>query len=445
MIHHKIPNFALLRLGIMLALLTFFIASQVYWFRRVGGILRRFAQTRMIRRLFGSALLALYFFLLWNYLWHRGGGSASTVLTLKAALVDAPFGCWLFGSLTGFLIVLVLYLIPSRLFRSASWLARKTVASLQKQNAPPTKAAENPTASPEIMAGVPAIPSRRQFLERAALTLGVAPFVAGGYGLLRGRLNLQITETSVKMDRLPREFDGFRILQLSDLHIGPFMTASEIRSYVAIANRLHADLMALTGDFVTWDPSTQYAVVDALTGLKAPYGVTGCLGNHEIYTHTEDSITQLFAARGVKILRHEAMPVQSHGESINLIGVDFQTNRSFGHRGKAFVRHYLQGVETLLRPDTANILLSHNPNTFDRAAALGIGLSLAGHTHGGQVTLEFISKDINPARLITPYVRGWFEKPGGKLYVNCGIGTIGLPIRFDAPPEITVYKLTKSA
>ena len=92
----------------------------------------------------------------------------------------------------------------------------------------------------------------------------------------------------------------------------------------------------------------------------------------------------------------------------------------------------------------ANILLSHNPNTFDRAAELGIDLSLAGHTHGGQVTLEFVHPDLSPSRLITPYVRGWFEKSSCQLYVNRGIGTIGVPIRFGAPPEITVYELVRS-
>ena len=91
-----------------------------------------------------------------------------------------------------------------------------------------------------------------------------------------------------------------------------------------------------------------------------------------------------------------------------------------------------------------NILLSHNPNTFDRAAELGIDLSLAGHTHGGQVTLEFVNKKLSPSRLITPYVRGWFTRPGGQLYVNRGIGTIGVPIRFDSPPEITVFELTRT-
>ena len=79
--------------------------------------------------------------------------------------------------------------------------------------------------------------------------------------------------------------------------------------------------------------------------------------------------------------------------------------------------------------DRVNILLSHNPDTFDRAAELGIDLSLAGHTHGGQAALEFISPEIAPSRLVTPYVAGWFRKPGGQLYVNRGIGTIFVPIR----------------
>lgn len=115
-----------------------------------------------------------------------------------------------------------------------------------------------------------------------------------------------------------------------------------------------------------------------------------------------------------------------------------------GPSNQRLVREYLLGVDRLMAPDTANILLSHNPNTFDRAAQYGIDLSLAGHTHGGQVTLEFISPELSPSRLITSYVRGWYEKPGGQLYVNRGIGTIGVPIRFDAPPEITVFELSRS-
>jgi predicted MPP superfamily phosphohydrolase len=236
-----------------------------------------------------------------------------------------------------------------------------------------------------------------------------------------------------------------RVAQLSDLHIGPFMSASQIRHVVQMTNDYKADLVLMTGDYIIWDPSTQGDVVDALSGLRAPFGVVGCLGNHELWAGCEASITQMFAERNIRILRHERWPIQTGGEVLNLIGVDYEAVRHFGPHPEGVVDQYLKGVEPLILPDTANILLSHNPNTFDRAAALGIDLSLAGHTHGGQVTLEFINKNLSPSRLITAYVRGWFEKKGCQLYVNRGIGTIGVPIRFDAPPEITIFELVREA
>ena len=219
------------------------------------------------------------------------------------------------------------------------------------------------------------------------------------------------------------------------------MPEDEIRKYVRITNDLKPDLIALTGDFVTWDPSTQRAVVNALTALRAPFGIFGCLGNHEAWSHTEDSITRMFQQVGIRILRQERVPITTRAQSFNLIGVDFETRRPMVSGSEKFVQRYLDGVDSLVAPDTVNILMSHNPNTFDRAAELGIDLSLAGHTHGGQVALEFISPELAPSRLVTPYVAGWFQKPGGQLYVNRGIGTIGVPMRIGAPPEITVYEL----
>jgi uncharacterized protein len=107
---------------------------------------------------------------------------------------------------------------------------------------------------------------------------------------------------------LPKAFEGFRIAQLSDFHISPFMTADEIRRCVTITNALKADLVVLTGDYLADDPTAAAEVVQAVAGLRAPYGVFGCLGNHEIYTETEDSITRLFAAEGIRILRQERVP-----------------------------------------------------------------------------------------------------------------------------------------
>ncbi len=359
--------------------------------------------------------------------WVRGApGAEPTHLTLRAALLQAPFQWWIFCSLLGFLIA-VLFGLGDRMARAARWLYRRVAQAGRAVPLP------NPVSL-----------ARRHFLERTALAMTSAPFVAGAYGMFYERLNLEVSHRRIKIPSLPRAFDGFRIAQLSDIHIGPFMPAEEIRRYVGIANGLKPELVALTGDFVTWDDSTQFAAVDALAGVKAPFGVYGCLGNHEMLGKVEDSITRLFALRGIRILRGERALIRSGDEVINLLGVDFQSRSPMGPRGQRLVREYLQGVDRLMAPGTANILLSHNPNTFDRAAEYGIDLSLAGHTHGGQVTLEFIHPDLSPSRLITPYVRGGFEKPGGQLYVNRGIGTILVPMRFGAPPEITIFELARS-
>ncbi len=405
-----------------IALPVILIASQVFWIRRVRELGKRLIPSKRCRRVLGAAGLTLYFFLLANDLYTGEETFKGSGMTLRAALLEAPFKLWLLGSLLGFLVALSLWLVD-RAVRAAGWAFKKLRIPER----------------PELPS-----PSRRRFLEQTAMALSAAPFVAGVYGLFYGRLNLETTHHRVKLRRLPKAFQGFRIVQLSDLHISAFMSAEEIRRYVAIANRLKPDLVALTGDFVTWEAAMEGTVVQALSRLKAPFGVFGCLGNHENLTETQDSITRLFAAEGIHILRQARMPVQAGNESINLIGVDFQSLFGGRYDPRWPPGAYLHGVERLVMPDTANILLSHNPNTFDRAAELGIELSLAGHTHGGQVTLEFIHPDLSPARLLTPYVRGWFQKGDAQLYVNRGIGTLGVPARFGSPPEITVFELTRN-
>ncbi len=406
-----------------IATILIFIASQLFWFRRLGEGCARFVSNPRFRRALGWVGVVLYlFFFAYNMPW-LGRGKEPTHLTLKAALFEAPFRLWFFSSVLGFASIII-FRVVDRVVGAARWVYRTALSSYRAE----------PSADPFSS-------SRRQFLEQTALTLSAAPFLAGAYGLFYGRLNLETTQKRIALHRLPNAFQGFRIAQLSDFHIGPFMTAEEIRKYVEIANRLKPDLFALTGDFLTWDSSTQEPVVEALAALKAPFGVFGCLGNHELWTDTENSITRLFAAKGVRILRQARLPIESQGETLNLIGVDFQ-----GRHGppRPAVR-YLRGIEPLVKPHTVNILLSHNPNTFDRATALGIDLSLAGHTHGGQVTLEFIHPSLTPARLITRYVKGWFKKGAAQLYVNRGIGTIGVPIRVGCPPEITVFELVREA
>ena len=389
-------------------LIAIFLASQIYWLVRARALVKSVARTRRARIWLTVAGLAVYFALFALNFGPFGRRASPTRLTWYDTLITAPFAWWVVCSLVAFLLAILL------------WPVRRVARSTRALGSP----------------------GRRQFLERSASAVVAAPFVAGAYGLFYGRLNLEVTAQRIRLSRLPKAFAGFRIAQLSDIHIGPFMTEDQIRKYVRIANDLKPDLIALTGDFVTWDPSTQRAVVNALTGLHAPFGIFGCLGNHEAWSRTEDSITRMLQQVGIRILRQECVPVSTQGESFNLIGVDFETRRHMVPGNEKFVRVYLEGVDSLVAPGMVNILMSHNPDTFDRAAEMGIDLSLAGHTHGGQVALEFVSPEIAPSRLVTPYVAGWFQKPGGQLYVNRGIGTIGVPIRIGAPPEITVYELS---
>lgn len=416
----------LIRLDLFsVALNLLIIGSQIYWILRVRDLGRRLIASKAWRWGLGAAGLTIYFFLLalnGPNLEEASEASKGTSLTLRAALLEAPFRVWLLASLLGFVIAILLWLAGG-VARAAGWAVNKLITPHR----------------PELPS-----PGRRRFLQQTALAVSAAPFVAGAYGLLYGRLNLEITHHRVKLRRLPNAFEGFRIVQLSDLHISAFMSAEQIRKYVAIANQLKGDLVALTGDYVTWDETGQGAVVEALSGLKAPFGVFGCLGNHEWLTKTEESITRLFAAQGIRILREDRAAVNAGGSALNLLAVDYQSLHGRAEAPGHPVKKYLPGVDGLLLPDTVNILLTHNPNTFDRAAELGIDLSLSGHTHGGQLTLEFLHPSLAPARLITPYVRGWFQKGDAQLYVNRGIGTINFPIRFGARPEITVFELTRT-
>jgi uncharacterized protein len=390
-------------------------ASQIYWGWRIYRFLAARIRSRAALWSVCGVLLAIYFV---EYQYNLGAWrdrSTPVHLTVPEALLAAPFLWWAASSLFAFIVVL-LFAIPRGIRGGVRWLIGRR------------------RLKPEIES-----PARRDLLVTAANVCAAAPFVAGSYGLLYGRLNLETVQQPIHLPRLPRAFDGFRICQLSDIHIGPFMPAEEIRKYVAIANAQKPDLIVLTGDYVTFDPGTQSAVVDALRGLRAPFGVYGSLGNHDAWAGVEDSITELFRRVGVRILRAENAAIRSGADSINLIGVDFQSARRFGPSPP--VKNLLGNIEALVDPHRVNILLSHNPDTFGRAAQIGIDFSLAGHTHGGQAALEFISPEIAPSRFVTPYVAGLFQKPGSQLYVNRGIGTIFIPIRIGAPPELTVYKL----
>jgi len=308
----------------------------------------------------------------------------------------------------------------------------------------------------------PIDPGRRYFFKTATAAAGAAPFLGAMYGFAAERLNYRVYRVEIPISNLPAAFDGMTIAQLSDIHMSGYMPRAQVRRAVDMANDLGADLAVVTGDFITGAGDPLEECIEEIRRLSAPLGIYGCNGNHEIYADAEDRAQDLFTEQGMKLLRHENALITFRGAQLNLIGVDYQRERAPGGRKVSS----LIGIEPLIRKDIPNILLSHNPNSFNRAAELGVELSLAGHTHGGQIQVEILDHRLSPARFITDYVAGLYMRPlftpaktvasqkflhattlqgpHSAIYVNRGLGTVGAPVRLGVPPEISLLTLRRS-
>ena len=272
--------------------------------------------------------------------------------------------------------------------------------------------------------------SRRRFLQMALTAVASMPFAVSAYGAVAARTRKTVERVVVPIPNLPPQLDGFTIVQLSDIHSGMFMRESQMREYASIASELRPDIIALTGDFVATTNEQVEPFTRAMSGLEARYGVFACLGNHDIFTRSEEAISHKFAEAGFKLLRNRNEIIEIDGAKLNVIGVDY----FFGTRSTAGA---LDQVLRGLSLEGTTILLQHAPQLFPQAAKFGIDLTLSGHTHGGQIALTFGDVIIAPARLSTMFLAGLFKIGDSHLYVNRGLGTTGPPIRINAPPEIT--------
>ncbi len=397
----------------------------------------------------------------WGRIWLRMGvrllylvGLLLIILTIadglrpdhgRVILARSPFtsfvGLWFVSALGGYVCVKTVHAIE--------WVWHR----VRKQ--PPHEAAKALT-KPAIHLDFVPDPSRRTFFRTASVVAGAAPFLGVMYGYAGERLRYEVSRVEIPLTNLPSELDGMEIVQISDIHLSSYMKRESVRRVVDMANDLGADLAVVTGDLITGVHDSVADCVDEIRHLRTPLGVYGCNGNHEIYARAEDLSQRLYQQAGMKLLRRESATIHYRGAAVNLIGVDYQRERTPSGRKMQM----LANVEPLVRRDMPNILLSHNPNSFNRAAELGIELSLAGHTHGGQVQVEILDVSLSPARFITDYIAGLYHRPLAMpdqpkrmgetiklmqnapkglsaLYVNRGIGTVGAPVRLGAPPEIT--------
>ncbi len=437
----------LLRIAIGLSVLTVLFLSQRFWYRAIWHFTanRCHRSLRIVLRLaYVAALTAVILATV------DGIRMGHRHFVPRASMITALAGLWFSSAFFSYLAVKAV----RGLERAWRWLRRALGRSEQR-----TPAVDAIPMVPET----PANPSRRYFFQTAAAFAGAVPFLGAVYGFAAERLRYRVFRVEIPVANLPPQLDGLRIVQLSDIHLSGYMSREEVRRAVGMANELSADLAVVTGDFITGAGDPLSDCVDEIRALRAPLGIWGCNGNHEIYAGAEDLAQRLFRQAGMTLLRQENAQLSRRGASFNLIGVDYQRQR--GPNGRRVPM--LLGVERLVRRDMPNILLSHNPNAFPKAAELGIELTLSGHTHGGQIQVEILDTRLSPARFISDYIAGLYQRPmfspakeadgsgrplltanlqspASSIYVNRGLGTVGAPVRLGVPPEITLLTLRRA-
>jgi predicted MPP superfamily phosphohydrolase len=262
---------------------------------------------------------------------------------------------------------------------------------------------------------------------------GVA-FAGSAYGMLLEKHACDVIPVDFSFPHLPPGLDGFTIALISDIHSSIFMPKEDMDKYAALVNSLHADLIVVPGDFVNSNMNEVYPFAEAFSELRAPYGVYGVLGNHDFYAGV-DPVARNVDDCGIKLLRDDKVVVEKNGGKLYLMGVD-----DVGFENRAPIKMDTAiGYAPLPIP---RILLCHRPYYLKQASEKKIDLVLSGHTHGGQVVFgRFGNIVLAPSRLASKYVWGKYREGDTHMYVTRGVGTVGLPVRLNCPPEVTLITL----
>lgn len=241
-----------------------------------------------------------------------------------------------------------------------------------------------------------------------------------------------ITNISIHLPRLPAEFNGYRIVQLSDFHLGTWLEGQDVAQIVNIVNQLEPDVIAITGDFVNSDPE-RYApdLIQSLSKLEAGDCIVAVLGNHDHYTNPR-IIRDILKRCNIVELRNRVFPIQRINAYLYFAGIDDRLTRN-------------DDLESVINqiPDQENpvILLAHEPDFADISAKSGrFDMQISGHTHGGQICLPYLGNLYLP-RLGRKYPSGKYKVNDMVLYTNRGLGTSWLKLRYNCPPEISVFNL----
>jgi uncharacterized protein len=267
-------------------------------------------------------------------------------------------------------------------------------------------------------------------------TLGTMLPVLGTYGVTAASIPLmtrfRVRDMTVSLADLPDALDGMLIAHVTDTHVGKFTRGDVLDEIVAATNALDADLVLFTGDLIDNTIRDLPMAVDMVQRLRGKSGVFLIEGNHDLFDDPS-GFERMVREGGISMLRNEAATVQVRGGVVQLLGIVW-------NRGEAEMAADVDAVADLRDPAAFPILLAHHPHAFDRAAERGISLTLAGHTHGGQLMLN---RRVGAGPSMYRYWSGLYEKSGRALVVGNGTGN-WFPVRINAPAEIIHLTLRKA-
>lgn len=294
--------------------------------------------------------------------------------------------------------------------------------------------------------------SRRDFIRKTGVIVAALPFLGVFHGIGWGRFRFTVHHTEIKFPNLPAAFHGFRIVQLSDAHLGGFYgNQDRLQEVVSIISDIKPDMLVFTGDMVNNFASEMEGWTAMWSEMHAPMGKFAILGNHDYGDYSAwptpeakevnlRSIIRQEEEMGFRVLLNEHVTIQRNNESIYLAGVENWGLPPFKQYGD------LEKTMTGIPDDAFVILLSHNPDHWVKHVneKTRIPLTLAGHTHGFQFGLEVGSFKISPVQLIYKYWAGLYKSDNQYLYVNRGLGCLAFPGRVGIWPEITLIEMKRS-
>ncbi len=289
--------------------------------------------------------------------------------------------------------------------------------------------------------------SRLRFISQLGLALAAIPFSAVLYGVTKGRRDFRVQHQLIRSSKLPAAFNGLRIVQISDMHLGSFPTGTDIvQAGVDLINEQDPDLILFTGDMVNDFSEEAEPWLDTLKGLKARLGKYSILGNHDYSDYASwpdlaskhanlQRLKEHHRTVGFRLLLDEHLPIEKNGERFTLIGV-----QNWGVRFQQYgdLKKAVAGTD----PSRFRLLMSHDPTHWEaQVQDEKIDLTLSGHTHGAQFGITIAGQTYSPAQWVYKQWAGHYEQDDMHLYVNRGFGFIGFPGRVGMPPEITVIEL----